>query len=491
MSVTTQPRTFALPDLGEGLTDAELVRWRVAEGESVAIDQVVAEVETAKALVEVPTPFDGTVLTLHAAEGDTVMVGAALITVGDPDAVPSAAGSGPADASPSVGSEQAQSYREEEKAGSGAVLIGYGTSEDTGGRRRRRRRGAAPAADSAGSATQTQAAAQAPAAAQAAPADGPAAGASARTEAAPTASGTGHRAEAPRVVNPLVRRLARDHGVDVRTLRGSGPHGLIVRADVLAALEAPTEERSAAEPGGRDAVTGLAVTARTPMTGMRRAVADAMVRSRRQIPEATVWVDVDASELLALRRGIRPDADGRRPGVLALVGRFVTAGLMRVPALNARIDTGADGREEIVEFSGVNLGIAAQTPRGLVVPAVQDAQGLSARELDAAIADLVATARDGRCTPEQLTRGTFTLNNYGVFDVDGSAAIINHPQVAILGLGRIKERPWVVDGELAVRSIMELTLSFDHRVCDGGEASRFLRFVADAIERPGEALAEL
>ena len=216
-----------------------------------------------------------------------------------------------------------------------------------------------------------------------------------------------------------------------------------------------------------------------------------MSRSRREIPEATVWVDVDATELLALRKGIRPDANGRRPSVLALVGRFAAAGLQRVPELNARIETTADGGQELVTFDGVNLGIAAQTDRGLVVPAVEHAERLSARELDAAIGALVAKARDGKATPAELGRGTFTLNNYGVFDVDGSAAIINHPQAAILGLGRIKERPWVVDGQLCVRQITELTLSFDHRVCDGGAASAFLRFVADAIERPGEALAEL
>ena len=227
------------------------------------------------------------------------------------------------------------------------------------------------------------------------------------------------------------------------------------------------------------------------MTGVRKVVAETMSRSRREIPEATVWVDVDATELLEWRKKLKPNAEGRVPGVLSLIGRFVTAGLMQVPELNARIDELEDGTSEIVRFDGVNLGIAAQTDRGLVVPAVADAQKLSARELDAAIAELVKTARDGKCTPNELMRGTFTLNNYGVFNVDGSAAIINHPQVAIMGLGRIKERPWVVDGEIVVRSIMELTLAFDHRVCDGGAASAFLRYVADAIENPAEALASL
>jgi len=474
--MTQSPQTFKLPDLGEGLTEAELVTWRVAVGDTVELDQVIAEVETAKSLVEVPTPYAGTVLVLHGQEGQTLPVGNPLIT---------------------IGSEGAQSYREEERAGTGSgnVLIGYGTSEDAGNARRRRRAPRGPArvaAGTAGSAASTA----------------PLASAADSVPAAPGADAVARRA--PRVVNPLVRRLARELGVDVSSLSGRGPGGLIMRADVLAAsgaASASTDVSAAATPvaatrgtqaapaasgtGETDARSGLGVAARAPITGVRRTIAETMSRSRREIPEATVWVDVDATELLALRRGIRPDASGRRPSVLAIVGRFVAAGLKRVPELNARIETRPDGTEEVVTFDGVNLGIAAQTERGLVVPAVHRADALSARELDAAIGALVATAREGRCTPAELTRGTFTLNNYGVFDVDGSAAIINHPQVAILGLGRIKQRPWVVDGQLCVRDITELTLSFDHRVCDGGAASRFLRFVADAIERPGEALAEL
>ncbi|WP_394161062.1 dihydrolipoamide acetyltransferase family protein [Galactobacter valiniphilus] len=477
-------QTFALPDLGEGLTEAELVTWKVAVGDTVALDQVIAEVETAKSLVEVPTPYAGTVLVLHGAEGETLPVGSPFITVGEP---------GDAAEPPAEG---AQSYREEERAGTGSgnVLIGYGTSESSGSGRRRRGRRAA------GTAEQPPVPDAAPVASAPASPSAPAGSAAA----AGRVSGF-----APRVINPLVRRLARDHGVDVATVNGTGPDGLVMRADVLAAARgaapaagvgtAGTQAAPAAQgiassgqpAGGLDARSGLGIAARTPITGVRKVIAETMSRSRREIPEATVWVDVDATELLALRKGIRPDANGRRPSVLALVGRFAAAGLQRVPELNARIETTADGGQELVTFDGVNLGIAAQTDRGLVVPAVEHAERLSARELDAAIGALVAKARDGKATPAELGRGTFTLNNYGVFDVDGSAAIINHPQAAILGLGRIKERPWVVDGQLCVRQITELTLSFDHRVCDGGAASAFLRFVADAIERPGEALAEL
>ncbi|PWI28301.1 dihydrolipoamide acetyltransferase family protein [Pseudoglutamicibacter cumminsii] len=474
-------QTFTLPDLGEGLTEADLVAWHVAEGDTVEIDQIVAEVETAKSVVEIPSPFEGTVLKLYGEPGETMVVGDSLITVGEAgESAGDDDGSG-ADAGAEVIREGAQSYREEERAGTGSgnVLIGYGTSEDEGGARRRRR-GRRRGAESA------SAAATAPAAQQSQPQG---------------------EDVAPRVINPLVRKLARDNGVDISSVKGTGPEGLIMRADVQAAIdggaqsaqhtsgsvlgnEAPSVSQGAGA-GELDARTGLTVESRTPMTGVRKVVAETMSRSRREIPEATVWVDVDATELLEWRKKLKPNAEGRVPGVLSLIGRFVTAGLMQVPELNARIDELEDGTSEIVRFDGVNLGIAAQTDRGLVVPAVADAQKLSARELDAAIAELVKTARDGKCTPNELMRGTFTLNNYGVFNVDGSAAIINHPQVAIMGLGRIKERPWVVDGEIVVRSIMELTLAFDHRVCDGGAASAFLRYVADAIENPAEALASL
>lgn len=475
-------QTFTLPDLGEGLTEADLVAWHVAEGDTVEIDQIVAEVETAKSVVEIPSPFEGTVLKLYGEPGETMVVGDSLITVGEAGESAGDDGGSGADAGAEVIREGAQSYREEERAGTGSgnVLIGYGTSEDEGGARRRRR-GRRRGAESA------SAAATAPAAQQESQQQG--------------------EDVAPRVINPLVRKLARDNGVDISSVKGTGPEGLIMRADVQAAIDGGAqsaqhtsgsvlgnEAASVSQDAGAgelDARTGLTVESRTPMTGVRKVVAETMSRSRREIPEATVWVDVDATELLEWRKKLKPNAEGRVPGVLSLIGRFVTAGLMQVPELNARIDELEDGTSEIVRFDGVNLGIAAQTDRGLVVPAVADAQKFSARELDAAIGELVKTARDGKCMPNELMRGTFTLNNYGVFNVDGSAAIINHPQVAIMGLGRIKERPWVVDGEIVVRSIMELTLAFDHRVCDGGAASEFLRYVADAIENPAEALASL
>jgi pyruvate dehydrogenase E2 component (dihydrolipoamide acetyltransferase) len=256
-----------------------------------------------------------------------------------------------------------------------------------------------------------------------------------------------------------------------------------------APVSAPAEPRLS-EAQGVDARTGLGIAARTPVKGVRKVVATNMARSRSEIPEATVWVDVDATGLMELREELK-SGGAQVPGLLAFIARFVTAGLKKHPELNTRIETAEDGSQEIVSFDGVNLGIAAQTDRGLVVPSVRAAEKLTARELDTEIRRLTDVARQGKATPTELGSGTFTLNNYGVFGVDGSAAIINYPEVAILGVGRIIDKPWVVNGELAVRKVTELTLTFDHRVCDGGTAAGFLRFVADAIENPKALLADL
>jgi pyruvate dehydrogenase E2 component (dihydrolipoamide acetyltransferase) len=309
------------------------------------------------------------------------------------------------------------------------------------------------------------------------------------------------------VISPLVRRMARDHGVDLGELQGSGASGLIMRRDVEAVIKPPVAERAAAAPietpavaavstaGDTDARTGLGVTGRTAVRGVRKAVAANMTRSRSEIPEATVWVDVDATALVEMRAALKKADPHHTPGLLAFIARFVTAGLKKFPELNTRIvtteDTTGGASQEIVAFDGVNLGFAAQTDRGLMVPSVRNADKLSARELDAEIRRLTAVVREGKATPAELGSGTFTLNNYGVFGVDGSAAIINHPEVGILGVGRIIDKPWVVNGELAVRKVTELTLTFDHRVCDGGTAGGFLRYVADAIENPGSVLADM
>ncbi|MDX6248721.1 MAG: hypothetical protein QOF10_2081 [Kribbellaceae bacterium] len=463
--MTTQ--TFLLPDLGEGLTEAEIVRWLVAVGDVVAVDAPVAEVETAKSIVEIPSPYAGVVAELHGVEGGTVDVGKPLITI---------AAELPA----------AETYREEEKAGSGNVLIGYGTPEAGGVARRRRSRGVN------GSVGLAEAVVVEPV-----------------------------RPAVPLVISPLVRRLARDAKVDLHALTGSGVGGVITRRDVEAAITsnepasatAPAEAMPATRAAEGAAAVGAAVVAtvdgaagaaavgtaeadsrtglgelrRIPMSGFRKAVAATLSRSRAEIPEATTWVDVDATELMELRESLRTATDPG-PGLLALMARFVVAGLQKYPELNGFVDT---EHEELVQYDGINLGLAAQTERGLVVPAVAGAHAITTRGLDAEIRRLTASARDGRLTARELSCGTFTLNNYGSFGVDGSAAIINHPQVAILGVGRIIDRPWVVNGEITVRKLTQLSLVFDHRVCDGGLAAAFLRFVADAFEHPTSAFADL
>ena len=407
----TAPRTFSLPDLGEGLTEAEILTWRVAEGDDVTVDDIVVEVETAKAAVEVPCPFAGRVATLHAAVGDVVAVGHPLMTVAEPvDAVDAAADPKLAD----------------DRGGSGAVLVGYGTGHGPA----RRRKSTAPR--------------------------------------------RGHLA--PRVISPVVRKLARDGGLDVSALAGSGPAGVVLRRDVEAAL-LPHDHVSGEEEAG---------PVRIPLRGVRRSVAEKLTRSRREIPDATAWVDADATGLIEARDALRGANPDRPVGLLALLARFVVAGLRRYPELNARVD-GA----EIVLLPDVNLGFAAQTERGLVVPVVRNAHRMTTLELGAEIDRLTALARTGTLHPTDLTGGTITLNNYGVFGVDGSTPIINYPEAALVGIGRIVDKPWVVDGELAVRQVTQLSLTFDHRVCDGGTAGGFLRYVADCVERPVGVLADL
>ncbi|ASU56060.1 dihydrolipoamide acetyltransferase family protein [Nocardiopsis dassonvillei] len=470
--MTTQ--TFDLPDLGEGLTEAEVVRWLVAVGDTVAVDQPIVEVETAKSIVEVPSPFAGTVSELHGEEGRVMEVGRPLISVTDGSGVGAASGSGAA----AKVSAEGERYREEERAGTGSgnVLIGYGTPEAAASGRRRRPRERPPARP-----------AQPAAPASVAPAATPVS--AAQASAAPAAA----PARPPLVTSPLVRQMAREAGLRISEVPGSGPGGLITRRDVREAIEAarvPAADSAAPaagpEPvatGGVDARTGLAESRRVAMSGFRRSVAASLSRSRSEIPEATVWVDVDATELVRLRR-----SDPSGPGLMSYVARFVVAGLRAHPELNGRVDA---ERGELVQYDGINLGLAVQTDRGLVAPAVLGAHRLTTAELDGEIRRLTAAAREGRASRAEMTGGTFTLNNYGSLRVDGSAAIINHPQVAILGLGRIMDRPWVVDGELTVRKITQLSFAFDHRVCDGGAAAGFMRVVADAMENPAAAIARL
>jgi pyruvate dehydrogenase E2 component (dihydrolipoamide acetyltransferase) len=304
------------------------------------------------------------------------------------------------------------------------------------------------------------------------------------------ADGTPRRA-APRVISPLVRRLARDHGIDLTGLAPSGPAGIVLRRDVEQAVESarPAAPRPTPVPAPEPQENPApAAPERIPLRGLRRAVADKLSRSRTEIPDATTWVDVDATGLLRAKRELGAARPGGGIGLLALLARVCVAGLARYPELNSTVDT---ERREIVRYDEVHLGFAAQTDRGLMVPVVRDAHRLTTVQLAAELARLTDLARSGNLPPAALTGGTFTLNNYGVFGVDGSTPIINHPEAALLGVGRIVDKPWVVDGELTVRKVTQLSLSFDHRVCDGGVAGGFLRYVADCVERPSTLLADL
>jgi 2-oxoisovalerate dehydrogenase E2 component (dihydrolipoyl transacylase) len=488
----SETQVFLLPDLGEGLTEAELVNWLVAVGDEIRVDQPVAEVETAKSMVEVPSPYAGTVAVLHGEPGQTLDVGRPLISVtptGSPAVAP--VETVPVEASVAEPAETSApgTYREGEKAGSGNVLIGYGAPGGQGVARRSRPRKLSVVE----------------------PAESRDAGQVSEAEKAADdllLLRTRVPGKLGAVISPLVRRMARDHGVDLGAVHGSGASGLIMRRDIEAVIKPFAEEPSTSEhvvehpvsvgtttDGDTDTRTGLGITGRTAVRGVRKAVAANMTRSRSEIPEATVWVDVDATALVEMRAALKKSDPQNTPALLAFIARFVTAGLKKYPELNTRIvtteDTTGGQMQEIVAFDGVNLGFPAQTDRGLMVPSVRNADKLSARELDAEIRRLTAVVCEGKATPSELGSGTFTLNNYGVFGVDGSAAIINHPEVGILGVGRIIDRPWVVNGELAVRKVTELTLTFDHRVCDGGTAGGFLRYVADAIENPGSVLADM
>lgn len=537
-------REFLLPDLGEGLTEAEIVRWLVQVGDVVTVDQPVVEVETAKAVVEVPCPYGGVVTTRFGEPGEEIPVGNPLVTVavGAPDgqAVPGRGtlsgpsrgprrgrasrrgnGSGPRPAAPSDPATDPPSDPATVSGGvngtdkgtgmgtgtepdsvSGNVLVGYGTSA-TAARRRRVERSAAAA--------RTRSVSRTPGAPPPAPP-------SPTADRSPASAPPGPVA----VISPLVRRLAREHGLDLRALTGSGPEGLILRADVERAAAATAAPRSAPVRPAAGTSAGTAAgdpagpvpagTVRVPLKGVRRAVADKLSRSRREIPDATCWVDADATELLATRAAMNASAasvtgpataspaasatvapagggtGAARISLLAVLARITTAALARHPALNSTVDL---EREEIVHLPSVHLGFAAQTGRGLVVPVIHDAHRLSTAGLSAEIARLTEAARTGTLTPADLTGGTFTLNNYGVFGVDGSTPIINHPEAAMLGVGRITPKPWVHRGALAVRQVVQLSFTFDHRVCDGGTAGGFLRLVADCVEQPAVLLRHL
>ena len=474
-------RDFLLPDLGEGLTEGEIVSWLVAVGDTVEVDQPVAEIETAKAVVEVPSPFAGTVVALHGEAGGEVLVGSPLVTidVGGEAGAPQPEPPQEVDVSDAIPSATPEV---DDDGGSGNVLVGYGTGGPSGSKRRRVGGGAGTA----------------PASAAPAPPSRPV-------------------REGRPLAKPPVRKFAKDKGVDLAMVEGTGPEGVITRADIENFLAHSTGGNGATAPATAPGVpaaedynqlltpqqdsvsapplqyaaspTGSDLVERIPVKGVRKAIARQMTISRQQIPEATTWVDVDATRLWKLRQEINASQTEVKVSPLALIMRACVAGLRKFPEVNARLDTETN---EIVLQRFVNLGFAAQTDNGLMVPVIKRADQLSTLDIARELNRLAAAARDRSVKPDEMTGGTFTLSNYGSFGVDGGSAVINWPEAAILGVGRITDRPWVTrKGKIKVRKVQQLSIAFDHRICDGGEAAGFLRFVGDCIEDPTTLLASL
>jgi 2-oxoisovalerate dehydrogenase E2 component (dihydrolipoyl transacylase) len=439
-----------MPDLGEGLTESELVAWHVAVGELVELNQPIAEIETAKAIVQLPSPFAGTISQLYVEPGTVVAVGARLVAFELTDEADA-----PVERNP--------------------VLVGYGPEVETGNRPKRKRAASRPA-------TAPVAAAE--------PASG---GRVAAAEPGVIETIVPATPAAPFIptrprTTPPVRKFAASLGVDLATVTPSGDDGLITRADVQAAASAAsapgpapvarTADESKAARGSRPRET------RIPIKGIRKATAEAMVRSITDSPQATVFVTIDVTATVDLVSQLR-QRTGQKINVLAMTAKAVCLALADHPTLNSRWD---DAAQQIVEFGYVNLGIAVATPRGLMVPNIPDADLLNLSELTLAIANLAETARSGATTPKALTGGTFSITNVGVFGVDAGTPILNPGEAAILALGVARRRPWEYRNEIALRDVLTLSLTFDHRLVDGEQGAKFLVDVGAILSNPGIAL---
>ena len=472
---------FLLPDVGEGLTEGEVLRWLVAVGDRVGVNQPLVEVETAKAAVELPSPYAGVVTALHAAEGEVVLVGAPLISIATDDAA--ARDTAPDDPAPDdTAPVPAAEIPDPTTAveGSGPVLVGYGVTPD-----RTRRRPRLPAASPHG--TVRPEAGPPGEAVKPVRHGGLEIGRAAEARFAAPADGNGHvRAKPP------VRKLARDLGVDLAALRPTGPDDTITRNDVeaAAALATPSGLRiGVPTEGGRGHARATdRGPRREPVRSVTRRMAEAMTRSAFEIPHVTVWLDVDVTrsvELLARLRSAPTFAPTRVTPML-LVARAALFALQRTPLCNAVFDATAG---EIVHRGAVNLGFAAATDRGLLVPNIKDADQLSLVELAVALSELTTASKTGRVLPADLTSGTFTITNVGVFGMDGGTPIINPGESAILAVGAWRKRPWVHHDDIVVRTVATLALSFDHRFIDGAIGSAFLADAATILEEPAADLA--
>jgi len=480
---------FNLPDAGEGLTEAEIVQWHVAVGDAVTVNQTIVEIETAKSLVELPSPYTGVVSEILAPEGTTVEVGVPIIVVdtdpaGDAPAAPSApAATVPdgADAPAAPGAEAAAPAA----SGSGSVLVGYGTVEPGTARRRRRAAEPAPAAPAATAPPAPAPAARPAPSAPPAPAPAP--------RAATLTSAPAAHVHLPVLAKPPVRKLAKDLGVDLASVAGTGPGGIVTREDVQA-----HHERAQAQPLATyadddqpwlasGAVTPDGRQTRVPVKSVRKRTAEAMVTSAFTAPHVTVFHTVDVTRTMRLVHTLRDDrefADVRVTPLLVTAKALLLA-VRRHPEINASWD---DAAQEIVYKHYVNLGIAAATPRGLVVPNIKDAHRLDLHGLAGEIADLTATARAGRTSPADMSDGTITITNVGVFGIDTGTPILNPGEAAILAFGAIREQPWVHKGKIKKRWVTQLALSFDHRLVDGELGARVLADVARVLEDPARGL---
>lgn len=498
-------KEFALPDLGEGLTESEIVEWHVAVGDMVTLNQPIAEVETAKAIVSLPSPVAGKIAALHAEPGATVTVGTKIVTF----ELDGAAG-GSRSAGDAGGSGKPNSSENEEKSDSAgataapernSVLVGYGPAVESGKRPTRKPRAAKSTPQESEAATSADASADVPASASATDAETPAL-------AAQVASTP---AEARTKTTPPVRKLAHDIGVNLTQIQGTGPDGVITRDDVSKAAEASNHSalnhsagnHSVGDLGAEEHSSAGATTAaagassshssglnarpreqRTPIKSVRKATAAAMVSSAFTAPHVTEFLTIDVTRTIELVARLK--ACGAAASVLAVIAKAMCIGVARNPSLNSRWDAEAN---EIVEFGYVNLGIAVATPRGLMVPNLKDADAMNLAELTDAIGTIARDARASKATPASLSGGTISITNVGVFGIDAGTPILNPGEAAILAMGAVRKMPWEHNGEVALRDVMTLSLSFDHRLVDGEQGARFLTDVGAILSDPGAVLS--
>ncbi|MFI9649093.1 dihydrolipoamide acetyltransferase family protein [Streptomyces sp. NPDC052040] len=447
-------REFKMPDVGEGLTEAEILKWYVQPGDTVTDGQVVCEVETAKAAVELPIPYDGVVRELRFPEGTTVDVGTAIIAVDVAGGAPAGAPAAPPAAEPQA--EPAAAPQEPKPAGRQPVLVGYGVAESS--TRRRPRKTTVVVGEEA-------------------------------VQAVTALQGelNGHGAKSRPLAKPPVRKLAKDLGVDLTSVVPSGPDGIITREDVHAAAApaaapAPSVPAPAAESPAAP-VSAAARETRVPVKGVRKATAQAMVGSAFTAPHVTEFVTVDVTRTMKLVEELKQDKEmqGLRVNPLLLIAKALLVAIRRNPDISAAWD---EASQEIVRKHYVNLGIAAATPRGLIVPNIKDAHEKTLPQLAEALGELVSTAREGRTAPAAMQGGTVTITNVGVFGVDTGTPILNPGESAILAVGAIKLQPWVHKGKVKPRQVTTLALSFDHRLVDGELGSKVLADVAAILEQP-------